>query len=214
MKKLGQAFLPDPWLAAGARERVRERIVAIEAKTGAELVVTVGTSSGRYGHADARFGAFCSLCVLLFYFLYPRPLIDDVWLALAVLCYPAGMLFCSAVWPLRRRLLRKRVLRENVAREARSRFVEQGIADTKSRAGVLIFVSRFERAAEVVPDSGVPVKSIGKPWQEAVAVLDRAARRRRIDDFLTALDRLGDLLATAVPHRPDDVNELPDEVRA
>jgi putative membrane protein len=213
MRRFAEAFLPDPWLAQAARERVRDRIAAIERRTGAELVVTVGPSSGHYGHADARFGALCSLAVLLFYFLYPAPLVDDVWLALAVGCYPAGMFCCSALWPLRRLFTRKRLLRDNVAREARSRFVEQGIADTKSRAGVLIFVSRFERAAQVVADTGVPVKAMGKAWQEATAALDRAARRRRIDRFLAALDGLGDVLAAAVPHHPDDINELPDEVR-
>jgi putative membrane protein len=214
VKRLAQAFLRDAWLSRDARERVRDRIAAIEQKTNAEVVVTVGVTSGHYGHADARFGALCSLAVLAFYFLYPRPLIDDVWLALAVLCYPAGMLVCAGIWPLRRRFLGKRILRENLRREARSRFVEQGIANTRGRTGVLIFVSRFERGAEVVADVGVPVKNLGKPWQEATAAVDRAARRRRIDELLPAMDRLGDLLATAVPHTADDVNELPDEVQA
>jgi putative membrane protein len=207
-------WLDDEWLSQAARTQVRDRVVALEQCTGAEIVVTVARSSGHYGQADARFGALCSLAVLLFYFFHPAPMLDDVWLALAVLCYPAGMLCCAGIPPLRRRLLRKRLLRDNVRREARSRFVEQGIAATQSRAGVLVFVSRFERSAEVVTDTGVPVSALGKVWQDAVTALDRAARRRDIADFLGALDRLGATLAGAVPRTAGDVNELPDEVHA
>lgn len=203
----------DTWLGQAARDRVRDRVVALERATGAEIVVTVAPSSGHYGHADARFGALCSLAVLLFYFFHPVPLHDDVWLALAVLCYPAGMLCCAGVFPLRRALVRKGLLRDNVRREARSRFVEQGIAATQSRAGVLVFVSCFERAAEVVADHGVPVATVEKAWRDAVSALDRATRRRDLADFLRALDQLGAVLAKAVPHAADDVNELLDAVR-
>jgi putative membrane protein len=202
----------DPWLSDEARTKVRDRIVAIEKQTGAEVVVTVGLSSGHYRHADAFFGALCSLAMLLFYLLFPEPLADDVSLAMVVLSYPLGMLLCPAIPGLRRLLLRKRLLRANLQREARSRFVDQGISRTRARSGVLIYVSRFERGAEVVADIGIPVDAIGTPWKEATAALDLAARRGGVPAFLEAMDKLGELLAASVPRAADDVNELPDEV--
>jgi putative membrane protein len=202
----------DPWLESEARTKVRDRIVAIEKETGAELVVTVGLSSGHYRHADAFFGALCSLGMLVFYLFFPEPLADDVSLAMVVLSYPVGALFCSAVSPLRRMLVRKRLLHDNVRREARARFVDQGISNTRARTGVLVYVSRFERRAEVVADIGIPAITIGAPWQAATHALDQAARRGGIPEFLAALDQLGELLASAVPRAADDINELPDEV--
>jgi putative membrane protein len=203
----------DPWLLPRVREEVRDRIVAIEKRTGAELVVTVGGRSGHYGHADALFGALCSLSVLLVYYFHPAPLPDDVSLATAILCYPAGMLVARAISPLRRLFCRKRLLRDNLRREARARFVDQGIGGTTGRTGVLIYVSRFERGAEVVADAGIPVEAMGLAWQDAIRSVDTAARRSRVADFLAALDKLGDALAAAVPRSDDDRNELPDEVR-
>ena len=208
-----KTWLVDPWLLPRVRDEVRDRIIAIEKRTGAELVVTVGARSGHYGHADALFGALCSLSVLLVYYFHPAPLPDDVSLAATILCYPAGMLLARTISPLRRLLCRRRLLRDNLRREARARFVDQGIGNTVGRTGVLVYVSRFERGAEVVTDTGIPVETMAPAWQHAVRALDEASRRGRISDFLVALDKLGDALAAAVPRATDDRNELPDEVR-
>lgn len=202
----------NPWLAASLREQVRDRIVANEKKTGAELVVTVAVRSGDYRHADAWCGALGSLGALLLYYFHPAPLPDDLSLAIVVLCYPLGTLLSAALAPLRRLFLRRRVLADQVRRESRVRFVEQGITNTRGRTGVLIFVSRFERGAEVVADTGIPMEAMGAAWTAATGALAVAARKGDIPAFLAGLDQLGDALATAVPRAADDVNELPDEV--
>jgi putative membrane protein len=201
----------DRWLAPEARAQVRDRIVAIEKTTGAEIVVTVAVSSGSYRQADHLFGALCALGLFLFYQLHPAPLPDDLFGAAVVLSYPLGMLICSLVAPLRRLLLSKRLLRHHARREARARFVEQGITSTRARTGILVFVSRFERAAELVADVGIPVRIL-EDWQTIVDALDRAARQREPAALLGVLDQLGALLARAVPRAEDDINELPDEV--
>jgi putative membrane protein len=203
----------DSWLTQATREQVRERVVANERKTGAELVVTVAVRSGHYRHADACFGALCSLAALLVYFFHPTPLPDDLSLAIAVLCYPTGMLAAAAFAPVRRLFVRKRLLRDNVEREARARFVEQGIGNTRGRTGVLVFVSRFERRVHVVADIGIPTATMAAEWSAATAAAEAAARKGDVAAFLVALDGLGDALAKVVPRAADDVNELPDEVR-
>jgi len=207
-------FIGNPWQAAGVRERVRDHIVAIENKTGAEVVVTVGAHSGLYRDADALSGALCSLGALLVYYFHPAPLPDDLSLAIAILCYPAGSLLSAAISPLRRLLVRNRRFRDNVLREGRSRFVEQGISNTKGRTGVLVYISCFERCAQVVADSGIPVQSMGASWRASIDAIQAAVRKGDVSAFLTALDGMGDVLAGAVPRRADDTNELPDEVRS
>jgi putative membrane protein len=202
----------DPWLAQSAREQVRDAIVAIERQTGAEVVVTVARRAGDYRHADARFGALLSLLALLAYYFYPAPLPDDLALLVVVLCYPLGAAIAAVATPLRRLLVRKRLLRDNLRLHAQARFVEQGIGKTRGRTGVLVFVSRFERGVEVVPDLGIPVASMGETWSTATQALDTAARGKELAPFLTALALLGRALAAAVPRAADDQNELPDEV--
>ncbi len=202
----------DRWLTDQLRSEVRDRIVANEKKTGAEIVVTVGLRSGTYRHVNAWVGAACSLAALSVYYFHPAELPDDVSLAVAVLCFPLGVVLASAVPPLRRLLVGKRERAAHVRREARARFVDQGITNTRGRTGVLIYVSLFERMVELVADTGIPVATMGTAWTAATNAMAAAVRKGDTHAFLTAMDQLGDALGAAVPRAADDVNELPDEV--
>lgn len=204
----------DRWLTDQLRADVRDRIVANEKKTGAEIVVTVGLRSGTYRHVNAWVGAACSLCALSVYYFHPAQLPDDLSLAVVVLCFPLGVVVASALAPLRRLLVGKRERAAAVHREARARFVDQGISNTRGRTGVLIYVSLFERTVELVADIGVPVATMGSAWSAAGSALTVAVRQGDTRAFLAAIDQLGDALGAAVPRAADDINELPDEVRS
>lgn len=199
------------WLNDDTRRKVRECIVAIEASSGAEVVATVCVTSGHYRHADYLVGSSMSLAALLFYFFYPEPLFDDVALAVVVASFAIGVILSIAATGLRRALVSRKLLDSNVRTAARARFVEQGIADTCKRTGILVYVSLFERRVEVVADTGVPVHRLGKRWTDATGALDRAARAG-VGPFLDALRAFAPLLAEAVPRSADDVNELPDDM--
>lgn len=201
------------WLTPALRERVAATIREIEAGTGAEIVVTVRASAGYYRAADYLFGALCSLAALLAYVFLPVTFPDDVAALLIVLAFGVGAAFAANVPPLRRVLVRRRRRDAEVTRAARACFVEQGIGRTRERTGLLVFVSLFERRVEVVADVGIPVARMGDPWRDGLARLDAAARSGP-EPFLAALRAQGELVATWVPRRADDVNELPDEVVA
>jgi putative membrane protein len=201
------------WLSEQARRKVKDGIVALESRSGAEVVVTVRSHSGHYRHADYLFGAIASLALLAVYLYYPAEFADDIAALVMVAGFGVGAFFCAAVSPLRRLLVSRRLMDDAVGTAARSRFVLQGISRTRDRIGVLIFVSLFERRAEVVADIGIPITAMGQAWQQAVEAIHVAvARGKGVDSFLTALSSLGDVLERAVPRRADDVNELADDV--
>ena len=59
--------------------------------------------------------------------------------------------------------------------------------------------------------TGVP----GPEWTAALEALARTVKRRPdLGRFLAALEALGPILARALPHAADDVNELPDALDA
>jgi len=64
----------------------------------------------------------------------------------------------------------------------------------------------------VVADDGVPTALLGKPYETLVSELDRAVAALDFDALLSALASFGPLLAGVLPRRPDDTNELTDEV--
>ena len=130
----------------------------------------------------------------------------------ALLAFVLAALACHFVPALKRLFTPKTRRRRAAERGARAAFAELGIAKTKQRNGVLVFVALFERTAVVVADEGVPTALLGKPYETFVSELAGAVAALDFDAFLAALAGFGPLLAGVLPRRPDDVNELTDEV--
>ena len=95
---------------------------------------------------------------------------------------------------------------------ASAAFTDLGVHRTRDRTGVLVFVSAFERRAVARPDIGVPVRELGESWNAWCEKLDASFRTGRRDEFVAALAELGGLLEAKLPKKPDDQNELPDDV--
>lgn len=202
------------WLGADARKTFADAVRAIEARSSAEIVVTVRDRSAPYKHVQIAWGSFWAAAMLLFYVYYPITFADDLAVPSVVIAFAAGLLLGS-VDALKRPFLSKHERRQAVALAARAAFYDANVGVTKRRTGVLVYVSLLERAVEVVPDTGVRVDAMGKAWTDAVAALQTDAERGASPvELAKTLDRLGDALAGAMPVTDDDVNELPDEVIA
>jgi uncharacterized membrane protein len=96
---------------------------------------------------------------------------------------------------------------------ARQVFVALKMHETAHRSGVLIYVAIEDRQLAIVGDEGIHARVDAGYWD---AIRDRmvehllggAAR----DAVVHALADVGAVLAREFPRRPDDVDELPDDV--
>lgn len=203
------------FFAGDGKAALRRAIEAFEAGSSAELVIVVRPRSERYAHAPLIVGALAGLAGLAF-LLYGEPafrlhwfLVDPVLVAAIVAwlvrdSQAAARLLTPARWR-----------REAVERAARACFVEHGVGETRGRTGVLVYVSRAERMAVVLADSGVRRAVPREPWARAVAALAETAQRGAgAAELAPAIAGLGELCADVLPRADDDVNELPDEVHA
>lgn len=201
------------WLDASARKRFAETVAAIEARTSAELVVTVRERSGSYRHIDLGIGAAFAFVALVVYVYAPIAFDDGVAVPSIVMAFAGGALLASVLDVPKRVFVPTRVRDAAVRAAARACFVEQGVSATRERTGILVYVSLLENAVEVVTDLGVRPELMGAAWTEAVARLATCAHRAASPDALAeALLRLAEPLAVALPRRDDDLNELPDGV--
>lgn len=199
------------WRTDAAKAQVTRAVKAIEASTSAEIVVALKKRSARYREVELAAGAIVAAIGLLAYAYLPITFNDDLTPAGILLSFVGAALAVRAIEPLKRALAGARRRREAVEQAARALFVERGIASTRERVGVLVYVSVLERAAVVVPDVGIDRAGIGAAWDAAVARLnDSVARGPRAFD--EAMAGLGALLAAHHGRRHDDVNELPDAV--
>jgi len=194
------------------KKKVRAAVAEIEARSSAEIVVSVERISGFYRHADYLGGLATALLALATFLYSPEPF---TWTFLPLelaLAFGLGTFFVASVDGLRRRLVGKALLERNVRRAAKEAFFDLGMSKTRGRSGVLVFLSAFERRVQVIADVGVSTD--GSDWKDATQKLDRAVRLD-VDAgrFVTALEGLGDVLARLLPRADDDENELPDDLQ-
>jgi len=92
-------------------------------------------------------------------------------------------------------------------------FERLGMHRTAGRHAVLVYVAISDHKLAVIGDRGIHER-VGQPyWDRLVAAITAHFRDERPrDGFVHALAELGGVLAQHFPRRPDDVNELGDEL--
>lgn len=94
---------------------------------------------------------------------------------------------------------------------AEAEFQQLGMAATKARNGVLLYVALNERRIEIIADVGVIAMVPQATWQFAADVVTLGFRANvPTEAIVMAVLAIGDVLAEKFPRLPDDVNELTD----
>jgi putative membrane protein len=192
-----------------------------EATTAGEIVPYVVSHSDHYEAAawkGAIFGAFLAVAAAaaLHY-------LGDFWggFILAWVLLPPlaggalGFAAAALVRPLRLWLAGPTAVDHHVRQRAVAAFVDNEVFRTKERTGVLIFLSLLERRVIVLGDSGINARVEQREWDSVVARIADGIRSGTPGAALATGIRLcGELLSRrGVAVRPDDTDELPDQLR-
>lgn len=96
---------------------------------------------------------------------------------------------------------------------AQSAFVGLGMAKTRERNGVLIFVAPLARKFAVIGDEGVHKRCGDEFWRQMADEMSGHFKSSQFNEGIVhAVRKAGELLAQHFPRRPDDRNELPNRV--
>jgi putative membrane protein len=203
------------------REAVRAAVREAESGTSGEIVPYVVPASDLYLSAvwkGTALGALAGpLLALALYRLggfWGTHL--HLWISLpAAAGGAAGYLLTAFVPPLKRWLAGGEMLEARVRQRAGAAFLSEEVFRTRERTGILLFVSLFERRVVVLGDSGINRQVEASHWEGVVATVVDGLRSGRPGAALAAgIRQCGELLARfGVALRPDDQNELPDELR-
>jgi putative membrane protein len=203
-----------PFLSEASKQALTAAVEKIESCSSAEVVIAMRARSGSLLHADLLAGCLGALLTLAFLLFSPYPF------SLEAILFDTGLFgvlsaLVSSRWPGLRYVLTPRGLAiDNVRRAARAEFFDAGIADTRGRTGILVYVSQTERAAEVLADSGVRRAVDASAWESAVHRIQQVATTRRDGVALAeAVAALAEQLGTCLPRRHDDIDELSNKVR-
>lgn len=121
--------------------------------------------------------------------------------------------FISKINPILRFIVFKKVKNKRVHQRALRHFVEAGVYDTRDKTGILIFISEMEKRVELIADRGINEKIEQNQWNEIVNNIVRGIKEEKWEERLVeSIKMCGELLEKHFPIKPDDTNELKNEI--
>lgn len=198
------------FLTSDDKQRIRDAIRAVEARTSGELVTVIAQESANYSHIPLLWAALVAL-------LLPAPLLLTGLATAHIFELQWGAFIAVALLlqipPIKMAVAPARIKRAYAQRLAREQFFAQGLHRTRERSGVLIFVSLAEHYVEVIADEGINARLAPGVWEKAVADFVREVKAGRVaQGFLRAVEDCGETLIAHFPRVETDVNELPDHL--
>jgi putative membrane protein len=189
--------------------RIVAAIHAAERKTAGEIVCVLARRSSDYAYVPPLWAAFAAL-------VSPWPLVIFTALDIRTILVAQTLVFILVFLalsypPLRLAATPRVVKRARAHRAAIEQFFTRGVAGTRERTGVLIFVSLGERYARVIADDGIAARIPEERWRAVLDLLLSNIRMGRVaDGFVAAIEECAILLAEHVP--PGGREELPDRI--
>ena len=210
MKDLAINFLADE-----ERARVDAAVKEAEKMTAGEIVVMIISASYEYPMANVIGAAAFALPLALIL----TPLTgawlwiggQNMWLFLGFLTV-FFILFHEIIkripW-LKRFFISRKEIDDEVEEAAITKFFDRDLYRTRDETGVLVLISVFERRVWVLADRGINAKVKEGQWDEIVNMITDGIRQKRAADAIcAAVGKIGTLLASHFPVKPDDTDEL------
>ena len=92
-------------------------------------------------------------------------------------------------------------------------FEKLGIANTKHKTGVLIFIIFDEHYYDILADEGINEKINDHVWMSIEEkIKEEFPKESYVNGILHTIDKVGEILKQEFPHTIEDTDELPDEV--
>jgi putative membrane protein len=218
-------------LTEADRTRIAKAVHTAEAQTSGEIVPVLAEISDGYEDIALIWSALVAMLALAALAVAPHfylALVDRVmgwwgheWqpravltLALAVATVKFTAMWLLQLWrPLRLALVPGPVKHARVRARAVAAFRLGTERRTSGATGVVIYLSRGERRAEIVADAAIAGKVPPETWAEPMAAMLAEIRAQRLaDGLIAAISQVGTVLAAHLPRSDDDVNELPDRL--
>jgi putative membrane protein len=207
-------------------DEITKAIAEAEKSTSAEIVCAVATESGRYDRAESIVGLVFGLVGLCLthvqatgFTLQPGEWASTEGLRMGWQCavvvagFIFGSLFASYAHPVRRFFTRDEEMESETWRAASHVFTRSSAEGIASRAGVVVYLSLFERRVIVLAGKAA-TESLGEEGLRRIrdAALAPLKKGKIADALVAAVAEVAQLAAYALPPRENNLDELPNRV--
>ena len=206
------------FISAKERHAIETAVHEAEKHTSGQIVPAVVASSSRHdwlGHRGALLGWLAATFVTFAHYVY-RPFVIEPWELQALPIVGLILGWALSRFSLGVRLLaHEGALAAEVSQAAHASFVRNGVANTRDRTGVLIYVSLRERRVQILADTAIHEKVGASFWDaEVKRIVEGIRAGKPADGLVSAIRSIGERLSTHYPHLDGAANELPDRLRS
>ncbi len=200
------------FLSEQDNKSIEEAIKKAEAATSGEIVFVVAPASSHYQQATLQ-GALIGMAVVTgFLLMLPFPHTPTTLLWTEFISFALFYTLLPYL-PWRRWIISRQEIDARVHEAAFMQFYSSGLYRTRESNGVEIYLSLFERRVVVIGDRGIHAKMGNQHWDSVRDLIIRGIKEGNVCvGICAAIESCGKALAEHFPHRPDDINELPDQV--
>lgn len=111
-------------------------------------------------------------------------------------------------------LIPKAEKQKRIDRAAFQVFYEEGLSHTRDRTGILIAVFLTEHTVRILADQGINDRVPKNTWDEVVQLITQTISAQGITQgVVVGVKRCGEILSKQFPIKPDDTNELKNDLR-
>ncbi len=198
-------------------EAINQKIKDMEKHTSAEIVTVVANRSSTVHHTQLSLFLLANTTLFFLYFLLNEMfLLNEYELIFLISSLLFSALFSLVMSPLMwvQRIMTPAIDRNNqVLCRSELEFYKQRIHMTRSKTGLLIYLSIMEKKAVVLADKSIAKKFPTNTWSEVVDTIITGIKNKNISEgILNGLSDCQERLTEHFPIEDNDINELPNEV--
>lgn len=195
------------------RTKLYEGVAEIENNSQAEAVVIIKKSSGRYAVYSFAAAAIVSFVIFTFFMFAPIDFDTYFMYGVSVLCFGVALALFTFVPALQRLTIPPSLRRKNAEIHARAIFQKGMIYNTMEHTGFLIYCSVAEKEAVFMPDHAITLLFDDVDMQKVNSLVNNIFNAKDVpSEILRVMHEVVPIFAKYMPHRDDDINELPDDL--
>lgn len=202
-------------------DQIEASVSQAEKETSGEIVPVFVAQCEKYPEAVYKGGIFFALIAFviiaaleLFWIQFPIIHLVPI-LGMVVFAGSLGAILTHLWDPLKRLMAGRLKLEQAAIRRAEHFFIREEVFLTKERTGILIFVGFFEHEVIVFADEGINKVVSQETWNQLIQDTVFAIKKKNMaQGIINAIKRSAEILREkGVEIRPDDVDELPNQLR-
>jgi len=193
------------------KELIEKEIKNLENKSSAELVAVITKISSSYKFEILLFTSILTFFVSIIALFFELNTIK--FFQIQILSFTAFYLFLSRYKNILLFLLPKNYKYNKASKKAKKEFYNLGIKETKTRQGIMFFVSVDEKYVEIVTDIAIKSKIDNIYWEKIVnQFINDVKNKQFFEGYKKAIQACSQTLIENFPIKENDKNELKDEV--